>query len=127
MDVTDWRKSSYSGGNGGECVEVASADGVMVRDTTDRDGVTLSVPADVWRTFADELKRRCGQDQPPVAPFHAEAGGSSPAGSPFPSDHLSCELRRGNGLPLCPEVGRFPYAEVPAGGLWCRRGSADNG
>lgn len=39
----DWRKSSYSDGNGGACVETASGDGViLVRDTTDRDGVTLA-------------------------------------------------------------------------------------
>jgi hypothetical protein len=57
MDLTDWRKSSYSGGNGGECVEVASADGVMVRDTTDRDGVTLSVPADAWSAFMTGIKQ----------------------------------------------------------------------
>jgi len=57
MDLTDWRKSSYSGGNGGECVEVASADGVMVRDTTDRDGVTLSVPADAWSAFMAGIKQ----------------------------------------------------------------------
>jgi len=32
---SSWRKSSYSGDNGGECVEVASAAGsVLVRDTT---------------------------------------------------------------------------------------------
>ena len=44
--ASNWRKSSYSGANGGECVEVAStADAVMVRDTTDRGGHALSVPA----------------------------------------------------------------------------------
>jgi hypothetical protein len=53
-----WRKSTYSGGNGGDCVETASADGVvMVRDTTDRDGGTLAVPADAWRAFAAGIKR----------------------------------------------------------------------
>jgi hypothetical protein len=52
----EWRKSSYSGSNGGQCVEVASADGVMVRDTTDRTGVTLSLPAQAWQRFADSLK-----------------------------------------------------------------------
>jgi hypothetical protein len=41
----DWRKSSYSGANGGDCVEVASADGVAVRDTTNLDGMTLEFPA----------------------------------------------------------------------------------
>lgn len=30
--------------------------GVMIRDTTDRDGVTLSIPADAWRTFTAALK-----------------------------------------------------------------------
>ncbi|MBV9450971.1 MAG: DUF397 domain-containing protein [Streptosporangiaceae bacterium] len=36
MDVSNvrWRKSSFSGGNGGNCVEVAGRDGViLVRDT----------------------------------------------------------------------------------------------
>ena len=45
-----WRKSSYSDGNGGDCVETASGSGVIVvRDTADRDGVTLSVPTDSWQ------------------------------------------------------------------------------
>ncbi len=39
MDST-WRKSSYSGPNGGECVEVAATGAVLVRDTADRDQVT---------------------------------------------------------------------------------------
>jgi len=52
----DWRKSTYSDGNGGACVEVASAQGVMVRDTTDRGGVTLSVPAEAWQRFTATLR-----------------------------------------------------------------------
>lgn len=52
-----WRKSSYSGSNGGNCVEVASADAVMVRDTTDRAGVTLSVTADAWQVFTAGIKQ----------------------------------------------------------------------
>lgn len=47
----NWRKSSHSGGNGGNCVEVGSADAVLIRDTTDREGCTLSVPASVWQAF----------------------------------------------------------------------------
>jgi hypothetical protein len=47
----DWRKSTYSGSNG-SCVETASGDGVvMVRDTTDRSGGTLSFTAEAWQTF----------------------------------------------------------------------------
>jgi len=52
-----WRKSSHSGGNGGSCVETASDCGaVLVRDTTNRDGGTLSFTAGAWQEFADALK-----------------------------------------------------------------------
>jgi hypothetical protein len=51
----DWRKSTYSDGNGGQCVEVASDDVVLVRDTRDRQGVTLSVTADAWQRFTASL------------------------------------------------------------------------
>ena len=52
----DWRKSSYSGANGGDCVEVASAEGVAVRDTTDRDGITLEFSAEAWQQFTRRLR-----------------------------------------------------------------------
>jgi hypothetical protein len=52
-----WRKATYSGNGGGDCVEVGDAAHVIaVRDTKDRDGGTLSVSADAWRTFTDGLK-----------------------------------------------------------------------
>jgi Domain of unknown function (DUF397) len=53
----DWRKSSYSGANGGNCVEAATGnDVILIRDTTDRAGATLSVPAAAWQTFTNALK-----------------------------------------------------------------------
>jgi hypothetical protein len=53
----NWRTASYSGANGGECVEVASAaDVVIVRDTKNRSGGTLSVPASAWRAFVAAMK-----------------------------------------------------------------------
>ena len=52
----DWRKSSYSGANGGQCVEVASAGSVAVRDTTDREGVTLELSAAAWQQFTRRLR-----------------------------------------------------------------------
>jgi hypothetical protein len=53
----DWRKSSYSGANGGNCVETANGDGVIVvRDTTNREGVTLGVPAAAWARFTASLR-----------------------------------------------------------------------
>jgi uncharacterized protein DUF397 len=54
--MINWRKSTWSTGNGGECVEVASADAVSVRDTTDRGGVTLTVPAGAWTAFLSTLR-----------------------------------------------------------------------
>ena len=54
---SNWRKSSYSGSNGGECVEVASADGsVLVRDTTARSGPALLFTADAWRAFTTAIR-----------------------------------------------------------------------
>ena len=53
----DWRKSTYSNANGGSCVEAASGDGtVLVRDTTDRAGVTLSVAAAAWARFTASVR-----------------------------------------------------------------------
>jgi hypothetical protein len=55
--ATGWRKASYSSGNGGDCVEVGLAgNAVSVRDTKNRAGVTLDVPAKAWRAFAARLK-----------------------------------------------------------------------
>jgi hypothetical protein len=51
-----WRKSTYSNANGGDCVEVASAGGVAVRDTTDREGVTLEFSAEAWQQFTRRLR-----------------------------------------------------------------------
>jgi len=60
----DWRKSSYSGANGGDCLEAAAGRGaILIRDTADRDGVTLSIPAGAWRRFAAALR------QEPVLPW----------------------------------------------------------
>jgi hypothetical protein len=51
-----FRKSSYSGANGGNCVETASGDeAVLVRDTTDRAGTVLSVPHSAWQAFLGTL------------------------------------------------------------------------
>jgi hypothetical protein len=56
--MSTWRKSSYSGSSGNACVEVAKSDSsVLVRDTTNRAGAVLGVPADAWRVFAARLKR----------------------------------------------------------------------
>jgi hypothetical protein len=53
-----WRKSSYSGGNGGQCVEVAlSLPGlVAVRDSKRRDGSVLAVDPRQWTRFVVAVK-----------------------------------------------------------------------
>ena len=59
MDVTGvaWRKSSYSGDNGGTCVEVGTTGpAVAVRDSNHPDGPQLAFPADTWKTFTNQLK-----------------------------------------------------------------------
>ena len=47
-----WRKSSYSASNGGDCVEVAAcADTVHVRDSKDKEGPQLAFSPDAWAGF----------------------------------------------------------------------------
>ncbi|MFC9239035.1 DUF397 domain-containing protein [Streptomyces decoyicus] len=47
-----WRKSSYSGGAGGECVEVADCIHVVrVRDSKDTSRPAISVAAAAWTAF----------------------------------------------------------------------------
>jgi hypothetical protein len=60
MDVSSatWRKSSYSGGNGGNCLEVArNLPGVVaVRDSKDRTGPVLTFTPAEWEAFTAGVK-----------------------------------------------------------------------
>jgi len=53
-----WRKSTRSGGDGGNCVEVATnlKDIVAVRDTKDRNGGTLLLSLTEWAAFIEGVK-----------------------------------------------------------------------
>jgi hypothetical protein len=53
-----WRKSSYSGNGGGNCVEVArNIPGIVaVRDSKDPHGPVLTLGAGVWRGFVDDVE-----------------------------------------------------------------------
>jgi Domain of unknown function (DUF397) len=53
----NWRKSSYSGGEG-NCIEVADhGTRVLVRDSKDNQtGPILRFSPDAWRRFADQVK-----------------------------------------------------------------------
>ncbi|MFE0022091.1 DUF397 domain-containing protein [Amycolatopsis sp. NPDC059021] len=52
---TTWRKSTHSD-HKGDCVEVSVAQVVRVRDTKDRDGGMLAVPATTWSGLLRDLK-----------------------------------------------------------------------
>jgi hypothetical protein len=52
----NWRKASYSGNGGGNCVEVAgAASAVLVRDTQNRENQTLAFTAAAWQAFTGSL------------------------------------------------------------------------
>ena len=61
MDLTRavWRKSSYSSGNGGQCVEVAvNLPGVVaVRDSKDVPGPELVVADRTWSEFIQGIRQ----------------------------------------------------------------------
>jgi len=54
-----WRKSSYSGGSGGNCAEVATVPGaILVRDSKDADGPRLAFGRQAWEAFAAKVKQQ---------------------------------------------------------------------
>lgn len=52
-----WRKSSWSNGGSGGCVEVARTPGtVLIRDTTNRAAGHIDVAPEAWKTFLSMLR-----------------------------------------------------------------------
>jgi hypothetical protein len=58
-----WRKSSYSGGNGGNCVEVASTGQplIAVRDSKDPYGPKLAFTSPMWKSFVQQTRSKRGR------------------------------------------------------------------
>ncbi|MEU3166609.1 DUF397 domain-containing protein [Streptosporangium sp. NPDC006930] len=65
MDLSDakWKKSSLTGSNGGNCVEVATVEDttgrphlIAVRDSKDPHGPKLLLTHTTWTTFLNHLK-----------------------------------------------------------------------
>lgn len=53
-----WRKSSYSGGEGGSCVEIAQAEDLFgVRDSKNSTGPVLEFADDPGRAFVAAVRR----------------------------------------------------------------------
>jgi hypothetical protein len=62
-----WRKSSYSNGSGGSCVEIAvlpataagsAGSGIAVRDSKDPHGPALTFTTRQWSAFTAAIKSR---------------------------------------------------------------------
>lgn len=55
--TTPWRKSSYSNGMGGECIEVASLLGnIAVRDSKAALGPWIYIGIDAWESFVSTVR-----------------------------------------------------------------------
>jgi hypothetical protein len=61
-----WRKSSFSGNNGGQCVEIAAVSDlsaghermIVVRDSKDPHGPLLALTREDWQSFTAGLRGR---------------------------------------------------------------------
>ncbi|MFF4604499.1 DUF397 domain-containing protein [Streptomyces sp. NPDC001339] len=57
IPATAWFKSSHSGGEGNECVEVADFHGrIAVRDSKHRRGPALTFPVAAFASFIDTVR-----------------------------------------------------------------------
>jgi hypothetical protein len=57
MSRAVWRKSRHSAHDGGNCVEVATVDGMIaVRDSKNPAQPTLVLAASTWKTFTSRIK-----------------------------------------------------------------------
>ncbi|WP_406330706.1 DUF397 domain-containing protein [[Kitasatospora] papulosa] len=59
LAAANWQKSSYSGGSGGDCLEVATGNPgiVPVRDSKVTGGPALVFRTAAWSAFVADLKR----------------------------------------------------------------------
>lgn len=56
-EALHWFKSTYSGSEGGQCVEVATApDVIHIRDSKHPENKALQVSPTTWTTFTTALK-----------------------------------------------------------------------
>nr|WP_236703787.1 DUF397 domain-containing protein [Lentzea aerocolonigenes] len=57
LSTATWRKSSRSGGNGGQCVELALVgERTFARDSKNVEGSVLSFSTGAWGLFLDAAK-----------------------------------------------------------------------
>ncbi|MEU6260030.1 DUF397 domain-containing protein [Streptomyces sp. NPDC047043] len=58
LDAAVWHKSSYSGGSGGNCLEVSDGHPTLVpvRDSKNPHGPKLTFRAEAWSAFVEGVK-----------------------------------------------------------------------
>lgn len=58
LEIARWRKSTYSGGGGGNCLEVADGHPALVpvRDSKNPQGPKLVFRAEAWSAFVEDAK-----------------------------------------------------------------------
>ncbi|SER82794.1 DUF397 domain-containing protein [Streptomyces qinglanensis] len=59
LPVTIWRRSSYSGQNGGNCLEMAAdhpGPTLPVRDSKNPTGPALLIPTPAWQAFIIQVR-----------------------------------------------------------------------
>ncbi|WP_067477490.1 DUF397 domain-containing protein [Actinomadura hibisca] len=57
LSTATWRKSSYSGDNQGDCIELANASSIVaMRDSKDPDGPKLLLDRHDFQRFAGTIK-----------------------------------------------------------------------
>lgn len=59
LDLTNvrWRKSSYSGNTGGDCVEVATTQGIAIRDSKNPAHGILTLTPEAWAALVAYVRR----------------------------------------------------------------------
>jgi hypothetical protein len=81
-----WRRSSYSGANGGNCVEVADGRGaVLVRDSKDPAGSRLAFGLAMWEAFTASVRAGVRSVLSRPGPAGVPNGPGSPSTSTFPA------------------------------------------
>jgi len=106
LEAARWRKSSYSGGAGGNCVEVAAdLSGVVgVRDSKNPDSGRLLFTHAEWRAFTSTVQAGRFDCRFPVS--FSNSQGSFPLGFQLEVPRESDGLCPGS----TPGTGRFPVA-----------------
>ena len=123
MDLTGapWRKSTYSSGNGGACVEVAVVPGskegsdyvITMRDSKDPDGPVLTFTPDEWKAFTlgvqdgefdveDDSPEASGPDNP--GPDHVAELPVQTAAPPGIRTVLRTDLGEPDGINIADEL-----------------------